>query len=110
MMSACFSTAKSAMTYAVASTMASTPASRAPFTLPQPPPMASAPLANLFPDRAGRAPGHEHDDNGEGEHVLVGTGKRQRGGADGLQCREQKAAEDGAIDRAKPADDGRGKA
>src|SRR5947207_2885403 len=72
--------------------------------------MGSDPLADLFLDQSGRAPSHEDDDDGKGEHVLVGAGERQRDRADGLQRREQKAAENGAIDAAKAADDGGGKA
>src|SRR6266508_6521241 len=73
-------------------------------------PLSSDPLADFFPDQAGRAPRHEHDDDRKGEHVLVGAAERQCHGADRLQGGEEKAAEDGAVDAAEPADDGGGKA
>src|SRR5437016_4374087 len=90
--------------------MAATPGSKDPLACCPPSTMRSDPLADLFLDQAGRAPGHEDDDDGEGEHILVGAGERQRDRADGLQSREQKATEDGAIDAAEAADDGGGKA
>src|SRR6185295_9872824 len=90
--------------------MATIPGNKDPFACCSPSAMRSDPLADLFLDQAGRTPSHEDDDNGEGEHILVSAGERQRDRADGLQSREQKAAQDSSVDAAKPADDGGGKA
>src|SRR5215475_2554464 len=68
------------------------------------------PFADLFPYQPGRPPGHNGDDDGEGEDVFIGAGKRQQHGADGLQPGEQEAAKNGTIDAAETADDGGGKA
>src|SRR5271169_4284851 len=94
----------------VASTRAMTPGSKEVRDFCPPPLTQSDPLADLFLDEPGWAPRHEDDDDGEGEHVLVGAGERQRDRPDGLQGREQEAPEDCAIDAAEPADDGRSKA
>src|SRR6478609_3083985 len=64
------------------------------------------PLARFLRDQAGRPPSHDGDDDGEREHVFVGTGERQRDRSDGLQAGEQEAAQDGAIDVAESAHHG----
>src|SRR5215470_2745927 len=64
-------------------------------------------LNEFLPNETGRAPCHDGDDHGKSEHVLVGTGEGQEHRADRLQAREQKPAEDGAVDASQPADDGR---
>src|SRR5712692_9344420 len=110
MTSGCFSTASSAMRYTVESARATTPGSRGARSFCLTSDMRSDPLANLFLDQSGRAPGHQRDHDGECKHVLVGAGERQRDGADGLQRREQEAAEDGAVDASEPTDDRGGKA
>src|SRR5262249_6240869 len=68
--------------------------------------MPSHSLARFLRDQAGRPPGHDGDDDGEREHVLVGAGERQRDRAHGLQAGEQEAAEDRAVDIAEPAHHG----
>src|SRR5260370_42461625 len=72
--------------------------------------MRSDPLANFLLDQSGRAPCDQRDHDGEGKYVLVGAGERQRDGANGLQCCEQKAAEDGTVNTAEPADERGGEA
>ena len=64
--------------------------------------MRSDPLADLFLDQAGRTPGHEHDHDREGEHVLVGAGERSATAPMVCSAGEQEAAEDGAIDVPSP--------
>src|SRR5476651_2200266 len=74
------------------------------------PPQSSYPLADLFLDQPGRAPGHDGDDDSESEDILVRAGEGQQHGADRLQPGEKKAAEDRPVDATKPADDRGGKA
>src|SRR5262245_611449 len=68
------------------------------------------PLTNLFLDQARRTPGHDGNDNGEGENIFVGAGEGQQHRGDSLQACEQEATQNGPINTAKATDDGRGKA
>src|SRR5262249_5519820 len=109
MMSCGLSTASRAIRYTVATTSAATPGQTDARDLRaiwgSASAMRSNRLADLFLDQPGRAPSHEDDHDREGEHVLVGAAEGQDR-TDGLQRREQEAAEDGAIDAAQSADDG----
>src|ERR1700688_1577907 len=109
MMSVWFSAASSAIRYPVAAESAIRPGHNA-ARFSDSPAIDSHPLADLFPDQSGWAPGHDGDDNGEGKDILIGAGKGQQHGADRLQSGEQEAAEDRPINAAESADNGGGKA
>src|SRR5512146_2770180 len=88
MMIACFSAPSSAIRYAVARPSAISPDHRLVRASGPPRGIGSDPLTDFFPDQPGRAPGHDGDDDAEGEDILVGTGKRQHYSADCLQACE----------------------
>src|SRR5262245_13860048 len=106
MMSCCRSATSSTMRYTAATISAATPGQTDARDFGSVPAMRSNPLADLFLDQPGRAPSHEYDDDREGEHVLVGAAKGQGHRTDRLQCSEEEAAENGAVDAAQSADDG----
>src|SRR5262245_8639642 len=105
----CLSAASSAVTYPLASTSATRPGHSG-ARLPSPVSDTLHPLADLFFDQAGGTPGHDGDDDGKGEHILVGACERQQYSAYHLQPREEEAAKDGAVNAAQPSDDGGGEA
>src|SRR3954453_8562627 len=105
-----FSAASSAIRYKVAAASATRPGHSAAWGFCILPGIGSDPLADLFPDQPGWAPGHNGDNDRKGEDVLIGAGEGQKHSADGLQSGEQKAAENCPIDAAEPADDRGGKA
>src|SRR3954454_22166124 len=109
MMSALFSAASSAIKYPVAAASAIRPGHNAAWLFSVSPAIGSHPLTDLLPDQPGWAPGHDGDNDGKGEDVLIGAGERQQHGAYGLQSGEQKAAEYRPIDAAEAADDRGGK-
>src|SRR3954447_1936189 len=102
--------ARTAITYTVAAASATRPGHSAAWLFSVSPAIGSHPLTDLLPDQPGWAPGHDGDNDGKGEHVLIGAGEGQQHGAYGLQSGEQKAAEYSPIDAAEPADDRGGKA
>src|SRR3954453_12895864 len=105
-----FSAASSAIRYKVAAASATRPGHSAAWGFCILPGIGSHPLTDLFPDQPGWAPGHDGDDDGKSENVLVGAGEGKRHGPDGPQPRKKKPAEYRAIDAAEPADDRGGKA
>ena len=98
MIKACFSTASSAIRYPTAIASAMRPGHNAARDFSASRVIGSHPLTDLFLDQPGRAPGHDGDDDGKGEDILIGAGEGQKHSPDRLQSGEQETAEDRPVE------------